>query len=122
MIPGGAFITQQEFEERWRPLSTAELLDAADLLGAAGRWIRSELPEIDDNNPDAIFVSIDVVKTAMSTGAYAGHISYSRTTGPRTKAGTLANPGGALIFTDWHKKLLGISTGPAPQFYFGDGC
>lgn len=118
MSVGGAFAETDELG--LPPLTSAERDIAEQLLGAAARWIRSQKPDIADGDPDAKVVCIEVVRTAMSTRAYAGHTSYSRTTGPRAKAGTLADPGGALVFSDWHKELLGISINPQPSYYFGD--
>ncbi|MGI5222176.1 hypothetical protein [Nocardia sp. CA-290969] len=109
-----------EPDDLGRPLTGPEREIAEQLLAAAASWIRSRLPDIAVDDPNARTVSIDVVSTAMATRAYAGHISYTRTTGPRTKSGTLTNPGGALVFDDWHKELLGISIHPAPVYYFGD--
>lgn len=123
----GAFLTATEFEAAWRPLSATESLWAARLLEAAGRWIRSQYLQhfghaIDDDDPRAITVSIDVVKNAMETGRYAGQTSFSRTRteGPRSKGdgGTFAAPGGALVFDDWHKEQLGLPTRPQPRYRF----
>ncbi|HEY9314631.1 hypothetical protein [Williamsia sp.] len=110
-----AFTTAEQLQSGWRSLSNPELTYAAQLLTAAGKWIRDQYLEakgvaIADNNPAALTVSIDVVKTAMMTAAYQGHISYNRVEGSRQKAGTLVNPGGALSFSDWHKEQLGIPT------------
>lgn len=119
----GAFLTVEQFESQWRPLSAIEKSSAEALLAAAGQWIRDEYLRvrgtvIEDDNPNAILVSTSVVQTAISTGAYVGHISYSRTEGPRSKSGTLANPGGALVFSDWHKTLLGFPVNTQPSWRF----
>jgi hypothetical protein len=119
----GAFLTTAQFESGWRPLSARERAAADALLAAAGQWIRDEYrkvhgTEIADDNPNAILVSRNVVQTAITTGAYVGHISYSRTEGPRSKSGTFANPGGALVFSDWHKTLLGFPVRAMPEAYF----
>lgn len=116
---GAPFVTVDDFAAAWRPLSGAERTTATRLLADAARWIREQYQRhfgepIADDHPGAVSVSIDVVKTAMETGKYAGHTSYSRTEGPRARAGTLSAPGGSLAFTDWHKELLGISTRVMP--------
>ncbi|PPJ31907.1 hypothetical protein C5E45_32980 [Nocardia nova] len=117
MSEGGAFA---EVDELGYPLSSSTERDIAEqLLIAAAKWIRENAPEPLDP-ATAKIVSIEVVATAMTTRAYAGHISYTRTTGPRTKAGTLVNPGGALVFSDWHKELLGIAVHAQPSWNFGD--
>lgn len=112
-----AFATPEDLR---RPLTSAERDIAEQLLGAAARWIRRNKPGIAPDDPDARTVSIDVVSTAIATRAYVGHVSYTRTVGPRTKSGTLADPGGALTFSDWHRELLGISIHPQPRYHFGD--
>lgn len=117
MSEGGAFAEADDLGGA--PLTSAERDIAEQLLAAAAKWIRENVPGTVDV-PTAKIVSIDVVGTAMSTRAYAGHLSYTRTNGPRTKAGTLVNPGGALVFSDWHKELLGIPINPQPTYYFGD--
>lgn len=120
----GAFITVDDFEAAWRPLSIAERSNADYLLTSAGQWIRDEYLKfhgvaIADDHAGALAVSIDVVRTAMETGKYAGHLNYGRTEGPRAKSGSLATPGGSLAFTDWHKEQLGIPTRPRPAWCFG---
>ena len=117
------FVSVADFTAAWRPLSGSETVTAERLLADAARWIREHYRRhhgepIPDDHPGAVSVSIDAVKTAMETGKYAGHVSYSRTEGPRAKSGTLAAPGGALVFTDWHKQLLGIPTRVMPVANF----
>lgn len=119
----GAFISVDDFAAEWRPLSPAEELTADRLLASAALWIREQYEkfhgsQIADDHAGAISVSIDVVRNAMETGKYAGHLSYGRTEGPRAKSGTLAAPGGSLVFTDWHKEQLGIPTRPRPSYLF----
>lgn len=117
MTAGGggslAFVEVSDLENAWRALTTTERTYAGQLLESAGKKIRDEYrdaigAEIDDANPTARTVSIDMVRTAISTGSYAGHIVYNRGEGPRVKGGTLVNPGGALVFTDYHRDQLGI--------------
>lgn len=121
-----AFVAVAAVAAAWRALSTAEQTYAAQLLDAAGQTIRDEYRkafgvEIDEAHPAAKTVSIDLVRTAISTGAYTGHIQYGRLDGPRQKTGTLANPGGALVFTDYHRQQLGIPTTAGPQWCFDGG-
>ena len=117
----GGFLTAAALQSRWRSLTPAELADAEDLLAAAGRWIRTNYlathgTAIAEDNPAAIAVSVSVVKTAITTGAYRGHLSYGRAEGPRSKSGSFSDPGGALVFDDWHKDQLGIPTRPQPTW------
>lgn len=120
-----AFIDSNQLQAVWRPLSVPEHASAGKLLTAAGKRIRDEYREafgtaIAETDPNAETVSIDLVKTAMMTAAYQGHTSYSRGEGARTKGGTLANPGGALTFTDWHREQLGIPIHALAEAYFDD--
>ncbi len=120
-----AFVSVTDLVSVWRALTQAQRTYAADLLDAAGEKIRDEYreafgTEIDQSNPAARTVSIEMVKTAIQTGAYVGHIQYGRLEGPRQKSGTLANPGGALVFTDYHREQLGIPTRALAQAYFDD--
>lgn len=113
------FANVEELTENWRPLSGPERARATQLLGAAGRWIRRKLPGIAADDPDAKLVSIEVVRTALDTADYAGHLSYSRTVGGISGSGTLANPGALLVFTDSHRELLGLPTSESPTMPLG---
>lgn len=113
-----AFATPDEVIGTGRP--TSEQGDAQLLLDAAARWIRRKKPDIADNDPDAHFVSIMVVRDALSPGALRGHLSYSKGIGPWSKSGTLVNPDGALRWTNDHKEMLGIPVGTMPRGRFGD--
>ena len=107
---------------RGRPVPPGGEQDAQDLITAASNWIRERKPDIADDDAAARVVVIQVVRAAMATDKYAGHVSYSKTVGGVTRSGTLANPGSLLIFGPSHYLLLGISAGGGPSFYFGDCC
>lgn len=113
-----AFATPTEVIGTGRP--TSEQDNAQLLLDAAARWIRRKRPGIADDDQDARFVSIMVVRDALSAGAMRGHVSYSKGIGPWSKSGTLVNPDGALRWTDDHKEMLGIPVGTMPRGRFGD--
>lgn len=120
-----AFVMVTDLANAWRALTTAERTYAAQLLDAAGQKIRDAYRgafgvDIDDDNPAAKTVSIDMVKTAIDTGKYIGHVQYGRLEGPRQKTGTLKNPGGALVFTDYHRQQLGIPITAGPVYRFAD--
>lgn len=122
---GGAFVTVTELETAWRTLTAAQRAYAAQLLESAAGKIREEYRaakgvEIDPANPAARTVSIEMVRAAIETGAYVGHVSYTRTEGPRTKSGTLINPGGLLVFTDWHREQLGLPIHALAEAFFDD--
>ncbi|MGW8936178.1 Gp19/Gp15/Gp42 family protein [Gordonia terrae] len=118
-------MTVTELAASWRALTSQEQTYATDLLNAAADTIRAEYrkafaAEIEQSNPAARTVSIEMVKTAIQTGAYVGHISYGRIEGQRQKSGRLINPGGALVFTDYHREQLGIPTRALAQACFDD--
>lgn len=115
-----AFATTDELAEGWRPLRPTETVWAEQLLAAAARWIRRNRPDIADDDPDAILVSLSVVRSALIPGANAGHTQYAKTAGSFQRSGTLTNPDAALRFSDWHKELLGLSTSATPTWSFGD--
>lgn len=115
------FAEVTDIENTWRPLTTAEKAWAALMLAAAERWIRGQRPDIADGDPAAKLVSIAVVKNTLLPGENAGFLSFSRTLGPRSRSGTLANPDAALTWLPWMKEQLGISTAPEPRATFGDG-
>ncbi|WP_094980340.1 hypothetical protein [Rhodococcus pyridinivorans] len=122
MTTGGgapAFATYRDVQDAWRPLRDAERTWAVQLLEAAARWIRRQLPNIADDDPAAKLVSISVVKSALTAGDASGYVSHSKSIGPWSKSGTLANPDGALVFTDWHKEQLGLGPTRVPHYRFG---
>ena len=102
------------------------LFDRLDSACAGERPLTAEERAGLDDVPDdrlgvARTVSIEIVKTALSTGMWPGHTQYGRTEGPRTKSGTLASPGGSLALTDWQRQLLGLPINPAPRWNFPVG-
>lgn len=119
-----AFASADDLAAVWRPLSGAERTAAESYLDAAAALIRdaykaahgTELPA--DREEAAAAVSLDMVKTAIATGAYVGHLAYGRTEGPRSKSGTLAAAGGSLALLAWHRELLGLPVTPEPRYYF----
>ena len=127
-----AFATKDDVANQWRALSAAEGAAAESHLDSVAVLIRTaflddlglgDVP--DDKVAAAKTVSIEIVKTALSTGRWPGHISYSttRTEGPRSKAdaGTFAKPGGSLELSDWHRTLLGLPVGAQPVWSFPTG-
>lgn len=118
MIP---FATTTDIENSWRNLSATEKVWAAQLLEAAARWIYRNTTITDPGDGDAKLVSIAVVKGALIAGEHAGHLSYSKALGPRSRSGTLTNPDAALVWADWMKEQLGIDIRGGPRGRFGDG-
>lgn len=117
-----AFAEVTDIEGAWRTLSPAEQQWASELLDAAERWILKRRPDLaGDADPDARLVSIAVVKSALIAGEATGYTSHSRGIGPWSSSGTLVNPDGALVFTEWMREQLGISVMAGPSFTFDAG-
>lgn len=136
-----AFADHAAIAAGWRPLSDDEKVRATTLLGMAGRWIRSKRAEIGrpivDDDADARYVSVEVVRAALLREAaaraaekYAGFSSVSRTAGSRSFAGTVdtnatAAAGDPLQWPEWATALLGLRPGGKPRVgsraSFGDG-
>ncbi|MGC0364807.1 hypothetical protein ABH922_002791 [Rhodococcus sp. 27YEA15] len=114
------FAEVPDIENGWRPLTAAEKLDAVSKIGAVTRWIRRKSHGIADDDPDAKYVVVDVVRFALATGKHVGQTSFSRTVGGVTRSGTFVDPGGSLVITDFHRELLEISKTARPRWNFGD--
>ncbi|WP_280489499.1 hypothetical protein [Nocardia farcinica] len=107
----------------WRAFSQADKERATLLIAAAEAWIRdpSRRPDIDDDDPIAKVVVVEVVRAAMAVPPdFVGHTSYSDTMGPWARSGTLATTAGTLMFLADHERRLGISSMPMPSGDFGD--
>lgn len=115
------FADENDISNGWRALTPAEEVDVPAKIAAVSHWIRERKPELAADHPQAKYVVVDVVRFALGTAKYAGHSSYSRTVGGVTRSGTLVDPGGTLVITDFHKELLGISKVAVPRWKFGDG-
>jgi hypothetical protein len=112
------FTDTAAIESGWRTLTPTEKHWAEQLLDAAGSWIRSQVPGIEQYDDNATFVSIDVVRGALAPGTQLGMAAFSKTIGPWAKSGTLVNPSGHLTFTEFHKELLGIVGNIDPEYNF----
>ena len=123
--PGGATLLATEDARWW----------CEQLLAAASAWIRARLPDLPYEDQTARTVTIAVVRNALAAGDHLGHTSYQRTVGARTKAGSLADPSGALVWLPWMLDQLGIdedaasNAGRRPAWRFtgyrpivDDGC
>lgn len=121
------FLTADQVAERWRPLTPAETQAVGDILTACATAIRDAFteagyPEFPVDREDAArVVTLDVVKVHFTTGPYAGHSTYTRVEGPRTKAGTFAGAAGRVDLTDWHRQLLGLPIHAMPRGNFPRG-
>ncbi|MFF1946913.1 hypothetical protein ACFVWF_32770 [Rhodococcus qingshengii] len=113
------FADADDIEDGWRPLTAAEKISVLEKISAVSFWIRQRVDRAEDN-PQVKFVVVDVVRFALGTAKHAGHLSYSRTVGGVTRSGTLVDPGGTLVITDFHRELLKISKTAGPEWNFGD--
>lgn len=113
-------VTADELADLWRPLTPIEKANAEKLIRLATAWIRKNAPGADETTADDVV--LDVVRSAMETGKYSAFVSFSRTVGGVSQSGTLANPGEHVVFTAFHRELLGIGPALAPRFSFGDRC
>lgn len=114
-------ITPADLEAEWRALSPEEVVRSTRLIAMVGALIKSRRPDIADDDPAAQGVVIDVVISALGEPESRGFSSFSKTVGPRSISGTVANPGGEIAFKRWHCQALGIPVGAMPLAYFGDG-
>ena len=94
-----------DLEARWRPLSEAERVPAATLLGAASRLVRSRVPDIDARVAAATLdpllvadVVCDIVRRALTT-RFAGTEQTSVTIGGVSQSATYSNPQANLYVT-----------------------
>lgn len=109
------FLTVTAFAAMWRPLSTAETAAATLFLQAATNWIVERKPAISSTDPAAQVVCLQVVSEAINAQKHVGLKQFSRTTGQRMEAGTLAEVAALLVFTPEQRDLLGISPLPSPS-------
>lgn len=114
------FATADDVARGRRPLTDDERVNVEAMIAAAGLWIRDRKPGIAEGDQAANFVVVQVVRTAMDTEKFRGLVSFTKTTGGVSRSGTLAHPGELLVFTDFHRELLGISKSVMPQWHFGD--
>jgi hypothetical protein len=100
------FATVQDVEDRWRPLSDAEVIVTETLLDDASDLIRSRWSDVDARVTSGSLtttavrrVVVGMVKRAMTAGDVAGVESQSQTAGPFAFSTKFANPNGNLYLT-----------------------
>ena len=115
------FLSVARFTAMFRPLSSEEAKLAAPLLDVVSEWIRANKPGISPDDPAAIVVCFQVLRTALTHGKYAGLASFTETVAHRTRSGAFdtrtAEAIGRLI-TDSHRLLLGIALVGEPAYCF----
>lgn len=101
-----AFATPADVEARWRPLTSAEQLVAATLLGDASGMVRARWTDVDARLASGALTADDVtrvvanmVKRAMINGPTEGVEQQSQGAGPWNLTQKFANPNANLYFT-----------------------
>lgn len=101
-----------------RPLSSADTLVATRLLQVVSDWIRGHKPDVLDDDPAAQLVTFEVTREALLYGDVIPLGSFSKTVGPRTKAGTFDPIAVEKFITDRHRRILGIPVLAGPSYNF----
>mgnify|MGYP000967834066 CR=1 FL=1 len=114
------FLDVDGYEALAGPLDESGRPLASLLLQAASARIREMSPGASPDSAVARLVAFEVVRGALASRSYAGHVSYTKSIGPWMKSGTLSNPDAALRFSDEHYRMLGVATSGNPHWHFGD--
>lgn len=120
------FLSVDEFEAMFRPLSAAERNLVALLVQAAADWIRndSRLPGLAATDPlgvQAKLVTFDVVKAALGPAGTDPRVrSYTSSVNDRTTTITYNEAADLLAFDDTHLNMLGLITVAEPRATFDD--
>jgi hypothetical protein len=100
-----SYATTGDLEARWRPLTDAELIPAATLLGAASRLVLARVPDLDERiaagTLDPLLVTdvvCDIVRRAL-TVRFTGAESTSVAVGQVSQSTTYSNPQANLYLT-----------------------
>lgn len=107
-----AYATVEELEQRWRDLSEDEKNRAASLLEDAALILDAELERCNlkaEGRSDKLrYVSCEMVRRKMASGAYGDVSSYSRTAGSFNEQISPYNPSGDMYLTSNERRLLGV--------------
>lgn len=120
------FLSVDDFEGMFRPLSAAERNLVALLVQAAADWIRddSRLPGLTLADPKAVqakLVTFDVVKAALGPAGTDPRVrSYTSSVNDRTTTITYNEAADLLEFDDTHLHMLGLITVAEPRATFDD--
>lgn len=93
---------------------------AQDLLTVVSGWIRDHKPDVSDDDPAARIVCFEVTRDALMYGDFGPVTSFSKTVGHRARAATIDRAALERFILDRHKRMLGLSIGVKPAYYFGD--
>lgn len=120
------FATHAQVEGTWSVLDAAQREYADLLLRAAAFWIRSKVASIADDNAAAQVVSIEVVRAALQRDLFGGAESGTQTRGGKTdtwsraRTATVAELADTLVFSDFHRQLLGLAPATGAVYRMGD--
>lgn len=120
------FLSVDEFEGMFRPLSPAERNLVALLVQAAADWIRddSRLPGLPTNDPLAVqakLVTFDVVKSALGPAGTDPRVkSYTSSVNDRTTTITYNEAAALLTFDENHFAMLGLTMSAEPRATFDE--
>jgi hypothetical protein len=91
---------------------------AESLLQVVSDWIRDHKPGVADDDTAAQVVTFEVTRDALLYGEFGTLSSFSKTVGPRIKAGTFDRSAVEKFITDRHRRMLGISVLAGPRGLF----
>lgn len=120
------FLSVDDFQGMFRPLSPAERNLVGLLVQAAADWIRdpARLPGLavsDTRSVQAKLVTFDVVKAALGPAGTDSRVrSYTSSVNDRTTTITYNEAADLLEFDDTHLNLLGLITVAEPRATFDD--
>lgn len=120
------FLSVDDFEGMFRPLSPAERNLVALLVQAAADWIRndSRLPGLAATDPlgvQAKLVTFDVVKAALGPAGTDPRVrSYTSSVNDRTTTITYNEAAALLTFEENHLAMLGLTLSAEPRATFDD--
>lgn len=105
-----AYATKEDLEAYWRTLTSDEAKRAEYLLGFAAVKIRSRLNGEPKDADAAKYVSLDMVKNAMTAAQDGAPITnFSQTGGPYSASVQYANPTGDLYWKKQYDADLGLA-------------
>lgn len=113
------FLEVGDFETQFgHDLSAAENPVASRLLQVVSDWIRGHKPDVLADDPAAQLVTFEVTREALLYGDVIPLGSFTKTVGPRTKAGTFDPIAVEKFITDRHRRILGIPVLAGPSYNF----
>ncbi|UJL29927.1 hypothetical protein HZU38_05350 [Mycolicibacterium vanbaalenii] len=93
---------------------------ATALLDVVADWIRERKPDLAADDQAAQIVSFEVTRDALMYGDLGPFKQAEKRTAHSSRSFTLDREVVERFVTDRHLRMLGLSTGPRPAYYFGD--